>query len=73
VLWSLIVDGADNIAYRLALTTLVERQSVTSIGAEAVARELRYPTAIRALAAAIADGDDERAFAIARELLERSI
>ncbi len=28
VLWDLIVDGADNVAYRLALTTLVEGQRV---------------------------------------------
>ena len=73
VLWDLIVDGADNVAYRLALTTLVERQRIASIKAEAVARELRDPAVIRALAAAIADGDAPGARGLAAELLERSI
>src|SRR5918995_1523190 len=39
VLWDLIVEGADNIAYRLALTSLI-RQRVASVEAGAVAREL---------------------------------
>jgi DNA-binding FadR family transcriptional regulator len=73
VLWDLIVDGADNVAYRLALTTLVERQRIASIKAEAVARELRDPAVIRALAAAIAGGDARAARDLAAELLERSI
>jgi DNA-binding FadR family transcriptional regulator len=73
VLWDLIVDGADNIAYRLALTTLVARQRIAPIDAQAVARELDDAGAVRALARAIADGDAEDAHAIARDLLERSI
>ena len=40
VLWDLIVDGADNIAYRLALTTLVARQQIASVDADAVGAEL---------------------------------
>src|SRR3954451_16542507 len=72
VLWDLIVEGADNIAYRLALTTLVARQHVASIDADAVAAELADAEAIRALAAAIAARDDEAAHALARDLLERS-
>src|SRR5215218_7734009 len=40
VLWDEIVDGADNIAYRLALTTLVARQRIASVDADAVAEEL---------------------------------
>jgi GntR family transcriptional regulator, transcriptional repressor for pyruvate dehydrogenase complex len=71
VLWDLIVEGADNIAYRLALTTLVERQRIASIKTDAVSAELRDTRAIRALAAAIADGG--QADELARELLERSI
>src|SRR6478736_5833133 len=55
VLWDEIVDGADNIAYRLALTTLVARQRIASVKADAVARELRDDATIRALAAAVAD------------------
>jgi DNA-binding FadR family transcriptional regulator len=37
-----------------------------------VGAELRDPDAIRALAAAIAAGDEQRAHAAARDLLERS-
>jgi GntR family transcriptional regulator, transcriptional repressor for pyruvate dehydrogenase complex len=73
VLWDLIVDGSDNIAYRLALTTLVARQHVASVDAETVASELGDAEAIRALAAAIADGDPDAAHGLARDLLERSI
>jgi GntR family transcriptional regulator, transcriptional repressor for pyruvate dehydrogenase complex len=73
VLWDLIVEGADNIAYRLALTTLVERQSIASLKAEAVGRELEDADAIRSLARAIAYGESDKAHESARELLERSI
>jgi len=73
VLWDLIVDGADNIAYRLALTTLVSRQRIASVDARAVAAELVDADAVRALAGAIAAGDDDAAFMTARELLERSL
>jgi GntR family transcriptional repressor for pyruvate dehydrogenase complex len=73
VLWDLIVDGADNIAYRLALTTLVARQRIASLTADAVAGELADAAAIRALIDAIADGEDATAHSLARDLLERSI
>ncbi|HMJ35019.1 MAG TPA: FadR family transcriptional regulator, partial [Baekduia sp.] len=73
VLWDLIVDGADNVAYRLALTTLVARQRIASLSADAVAGELADTPAIRALVDAIARGDDDAAHAVARDLLERSI
>jgi DNA-binding FadR family transcriptional regulator len=73
VLWDLIVDGADNIAYRLALTTLVARQRIASVKADAVASELVDTETIRALAGAIAGGDADAAHAVARDLLERSI
>jgi DNA-binding FadR family transcriptional regulator len=73
VLWDLIVEGADNIAYRLALTTLVARQRIASVKADAVAGELDDTEAIRALAGAIADGAAGIAHARARDLLERSI
>jgi len=69
--WDLIIDGADNLAYRLALNTLVAGRQVR-VDAARVAAELDDPGAIRALAAAIAAGDDEGAHARARELLERS-
>jgi GntR family transcriptional repressor for pyruvate dehydrogenase complex len=69
--WDLIVEGSDNLAYRLALNTLVSQKAVP-LDACCVAAELRDPGAVRALAAAIAAGDEERAHAVARELLERS-
>jgi GntR family transcriptional repressor for pyruvate dehydrogenase complex len=73
VLWDLIVDGADNLAYRLALTTLVSRQRLASVKADAVAAELEDAGAIRALVTAIAQGHADRAHERARDLLERSI
>jgi DNA-binding FadR family transcriptional regulator len=73
VLWDQIVDGANNVAYRLALTTLVARQTIASVDVDAVGRELEDADAIKVLARAIADGDSDRAHACARELLERSI
>src|SRR4051812_12575573 len=73
VLWDLIVDGADNIAYRLALTTLVARQRIASVKADAVEGELIDAQAIRALATAVRDQHADDAHARARELLDRSI
>jgi GntR family transcriptional regulator, transcriptional repressor for pyruvate dehydrogenase complex len=69
--WDLVIDGADNLAYRLALNTLVTQQAVRLDGAR-VAAELHDPLAIRALSAAIAAADEDGAHARARELLERS-
>ena len=73
LLWDLLVDGADNIAYRLALTTLVARQRVADVRAGAVAAELEDADAIRALVWAVEAGDADLAHALARDLLERSI
>jgi GntR family transcriptional regulator, transcriptional repressor for pyruvate dehydrogenase complex len=70
--WDLIIDGADNLAYRLALNTLVSGQQALDLDARLIAAELDDPGAIRALAAAIAGADAEVAHARARELLERS-
>jgi GntR family transcriptional regulator, transcriptional repressor for pyruvate dehydrogenase complex len=69
--WDLIIDGADNLAYRLALNTLVSQQCVR-LDAARVGAELRDTDAIRALAAVIAAGEEQRAHEAARELLERS-
>jgi DNA-binding FadR family transcriptional regulator len=69
--WDLIIDAADNLAYRLALNTLVSQPAV-SLDAPVVAAEIADEDAIRALAGAIAAGHDDEAFARARELLERS-
>jgi DNA-binding FadR family transcriptional regulator len=69
--WDLIIDGADNLAYRLALNTLVSQHAVRLDGAR-VKAELNDPKAIRALAAGIAEGQADEAHERARELLERS-
>jgi DNA-binding FadR family transcriptional regulator len=71
-LWDAIVDGAGNVAYRLALNTLVAGQHVLVLDAERVGAELRDAAAIRALAQAIAEAQPGEARAIAAELLERS-
>jgi GntR family transcriptional regulator, transcriptional repressor for pyruvate dehydrogenase complex len=69
--WDLIIDGADNLAYRLALNTLQAGRQM-SVDAPRVAAELNDADAIRALAAAVARGDDVDAHTRAQELLERS-
>jgi DNA-binding FadR family transcriptional regulator len=71
--WDLVVDGAGNVAYRLALNTLVAGQHVLVLDAERVRAELDDPAAIRALAAAIAAGEAASARRMAAELLERAI
>jgi DNA-binding FadR family transcriptional regulator len=71
-LWDLIIESAGNLAYRLALNTLVS-QGAVSLDAAAVAAEIRDEAAIRALAREIARGREDRAFSAARELLERSV
>lgn len=69
--WDLIIDAADNLAYRLALNTLVSQDAV-GLDAASVAAEISDQDAIRALAGAISDARADAAFAAARELLERS-
>jgi DNA-binding FadR family transcriptional regulator len=71
-LWDAIVDGAGNIAYRLALNTLVAGQHVLVLDAERVGGELSDTSAIRALARAIAERRGGDARALAADLLERS-
>ena len=72
-MWELLVEGADNIAYRLALTTLVRGQRVLELDAGRIETELRDDVAIRRLVAAVTDGDSVAAHVCARNLLERSI
>jgi DNA-binding FadR family transcriptional regulator len=71
-LWDLIVEASGNLAYRLALNTLVTGQQLLAFDAALVAAELRDDDAIRSLAGAIAADDPDEAHALARELLERS-
>ena len=73
VIWDAIIDGADNLAYRLALNTLVAGQRVLSFDASVVGAEIGDGPAVRALTRAIADGDEAGAHAAARTLLERSV
>jgi GntR family transcriptional repressor for pyruvate dehydrogenase complex len=73
VLWDRIIDGSGNLAYRLALNTLVAGQRVLSFDAHTVAGEIADAPAVIALAQAIADADEECAHAAARDLLIRSI
>jgi len=71
-MWDAIVDGAGNVAYRLALNTLVAGQHVLVLDADRVHAELADDGTIRALAAAIAEGRADAARGLAAELLERS-
>lgn len=70
--WDVVVDGAGNVAYRLALNTLVAGQHVLVLDAERVAAEIGDADAVRGLAAAIAERRPEDARALAADLLERS-
>jgi GntR family transcriptional regulator, transcriptional repressor for pyruvate dehydrogenase complex len=73
VLWDRIIDGSGNLAYRLALNTLVAGQRVLSFDAHTVADEIADAPAIARLTEAIAEGDEDAAHAAARDLLTRSI
>jgi GntR family transcriptional repressor for pyruvate dehydrogenase complex len=73
VIWDRIIDGSGNLAYRLALNTLVAGQRVLSFDAATVGREIVDGPAVEALTSAIADGDEDAAHAAARDLLTRSI
>jgi DNA-binding FadR family transcriptional regulator len=73
VIWDGIIDGSGNLAYRLALNTLVAGQRVLSFDASVVGAEVADEDAVAALTGAIAGGDEEAAFAAARALLVRSI
>jgi DNA-binding FadR family transcriptional regulator len=71
--WDLIVEGSGNLAYRLALNTLVAGQRVLSFDAALVGREVADGDAVRALARAIAARDEDAAHVGARDLLDRSV
>jgi GntR family transcriptional repressor for pyruvate dehydrogenase complex len=73
VLWDRIIEGSGNLAYRLALNTLVAGQRVLSFDASVVGTEVADAAAVRALAAAIAAGEPDAAHAAARSLLDRSV
>jgi len=68
-----LVARSENVAYRLALNTLLAGQRVLRFDAALVADELAATDLIRALVAAIADRDEDTAERRARNLLNRSI
>lgn len=70
--WETITDGAGNVAYRLALNTLVAAQRGGGIDPDLYAAERDDLEAQRALAAAIAAGDGSLAHDLADELLRRA-
>jgi len=70
--WDTVVDAAGNVAYRLALNTLVAGQHVLVLDAAHVGAELADTATLRELAAAIAGGDATRARERAADLLERT-
>jgi GntR family transcriptional regulator, transcriptional repressor for pyruvate dehydrogenase complex len=73
VIWDTIIDASGNLAYRLALNTLVAGQAVLSFSAAVVGAEVADAPAIATLADTINNADDTAAFDAARALLVRSI
>lgn len=73
VLWDRVIDGSGNLAYRLALNTLVAGQRVLSFDAGTVGAEVMDAPAVARLTEAIAVGDEDEAHAAAWGLLVRSI
>lgn len=69
-LWALIVDGADNIAYRLAFNTLVVGLDRIPGAASAILPEATLADDVRALGQAIQAGDGEAAVDAAWRMLE---
>jgi len=73
MLWDVIVDGADNLAYRLGLNTLVARLGEHPELELALLPGDEDDQNLRALAQALRDGDGEAAAAATRPLLERPL
>ena len=72
-LWSRIVEGSGNLAYRLAFNSLVAARHDGGVDRLAFASEVDDGAAGRALAEAVAAGDPGRAEALARDLLDRTV
>lgn len=73
VLWDTVIDCSGNLAYRLALNTLVAGQKVLSFGAAVVGPEVTDGPAVAQLTDTINNADEDGAYAAARALLVRSI
>ena len=70
--WSHLVDGSDNVAYRLAFNALhATYDRVRAVLARAMEPELADPAPYAAIASAVRSRDAARADAVARELLSR--
>ncbi|MBX5441827.1 MAG: FadR family transcriptional regulator [Solirubrobacteraceae bacterium] len=72
-LWSAIVRGSGNVAYRLAFNSLVGARHGGGIDPELFAAEVDDRDAAIALAAVIVAGDADLAYARARGLLQRTV
>jgi DNA-binding FadR family transcriptional regulator len=72
-LWARIVDGSDNLAYRLAFNTLVGVRHGRDVDLRVYAREVDDPAAGRRLALSVAHGDAGEAAARAHDLLQRTL
>jgi DNA-binding FadR family transcriptional regulator len=72
-LWERIVEGSGNVAYRLAFNSLVAARHGRGVDPRLYGAEVDDPAAARALAEAIAAGDEDQARRAARELLERVV
>jgi DNA-binding FadR family transcriptional regulator len=70
-LWALIVAGSDNLAYRLALNSLIADSGAFELRTRSLPEALDH-TAIAELVEAIATGDADAAETIARDLLGRT-
>ncbi len=71
--WAALVDGAGNVAYRLAFNTLVAAQLGGPIDPAVYAAEIDDAPAQRALLDAVAAGDVEAAGSRAAALVERTV
>jgi GntR family transcriptional repressor for pyruvate dehydrogenase complex len=72
-LWARIIVGSGNLAYQLALNSLVGARQVGALDPQLYATEVDDPGAVVELADAVAAGDGPRAQALARDLLERTV
>lgn len=72
--WDRAVEGAQNLAYRLAYNTLIKSaQALGPMAEEWAARELRANDYRSAIAKAIAEGDAARAEAETREAMRKAV
>jgi len=70
--WSVVVDAADNLAYRLAYNALRETYDRSRVLlATVLAEELRDAAAYDEIAVAVRNGDGERAYRLAAALVGR--